>query len=176
MYCSATCVCLFCVCVFSPPQCNGSCTTRRSFHSLYFLHGQSVRHFVSQLPSQSVSQSTSQAVSKLACLSASQPTSQSVIQSVMASIGWLVVSHCVSVSDGCSDPDSLDHIRAALCCRGPTGSHSPCHSAATCVSRRHSGACFCCCFCSCFSLYSLCRTDPLLFPPSAPTPFPEMII
>lgn len=148
------------VCVFSPPQCNGSCASRRSFHSFHFLHDQSVR-----LPSsQFVSQPTTQSVS--------QPPSQSVIQSAMASIGWLVVSHCVSFSDSCSDPDSLDHIRASLCCRGPTGSHLPCHSAATCVSRRHSGACFC----SCFSLSSLRRTEPLLFPPTAPTPLFETII
>lgn len=39
------------------------------------------------------------------------------------------------------EPDS--HHKASIVFRGWIGSHSVCHSAATCITRRHSGACFC---------------------------------
>lgn len=42
------------------------------------------------------------------------------------------------------EPDS--HHKAPIVFAGRTGSRSACHSAATCVTRRHSGACFCFCF------------------------------
>lgn len=38
-------------------------------------------------------------------------------------------------------PDS--HHKAPIVFAGWIGSHSACHSAATCITRRHSGACFC---------------------------------
>lgn len=38
-------------------------------------------------------------------------------------------------------PDS--HHKAPIVFTGWIGSHSVCHSAATCITRRHSGACFC---------------------------------
>lgn len=41
------------------------------------------------------------------------------------------------------EPDS--HHKAPIVFAGRIGSHSACHSAATCISRRHSGACFCSC-------------------------------
>lgn len=39
------------------------------------------------------------------------------------------------------EPDS--HHKAPIVFAGWIGSHSACHSAATCITRRHSGACFC---------------------------------
>lgn len=39
------------------------------------------------------------------------------------------------------EPDS--HHKAPIVFTGWIGSHSACHSAATCITRRHSGACFC---------------------------------
>lgn len=38
------------------------------------------------------------------------------------------------------------HHKAPIVLAGRIGSHSVCHSAATCITRRHSGACFCFCF------------------------------
>ena len=35
------------------------------------------------------------------------------------------------------------HHKAPIVFKGWIGSHSVCHSAATCITRRHSGACFC---------------------------------
>ena len=42
------------------------------------------------------------------------------------------------------EPDS--HHKAPIVFAGWIGSHSACHSTATCITRRHSGACFCFCF------------------------------
>lgn len=49
---------------------------------------------------------------------------------------WAVLSVIPS-----HEPDS--HHKAPIVFTGWIGSHSVCHSAATCITRRHSGACFC---------------------------------
>lgn len=53
-----------------------------------------------------------------------------------------VASHCAVLSViPAHEPDS--HYKAPIVFAGRIGSHSACHSAATCITRRHSGACFC---------------------------------
>lgn len=54
----------------------------------------------------------------------------------MSSVQWAVLLVIPA-----HEPDS--HHKGPIVFTGWIGSHSACHSAATCITRRHSGACFC---------------------------------
>lgn len=104
------------VSVFSPRQCNGSCTSRRFFPTVHSLNGQSVclpsSHSINQPTSQSVIQLVSQPASQLAIQAPSQPVSQPVSNLVG---GWW----SATVSPTVIAAVILTHwnrIRASLCC------------------------------------------------------------
>lgn len=64
------------------------------------------------------------------------PSTPSVVSQYSVASQWAVLS--VMPAHG---PDS--HHKASIVLTGWIGPHSTCHSAATCITRRHSGACFC---------------------------------